>query len=386
MGVFLAVFLLPGDDARMAEEAGTAVADAPSEATSTESAPAPAPVESPTPPSGVDRTIPTPEPTPHPWQDPPRQEPRPEPAPRQPEPAPRPSDPEPAREPAPLEEAKDASDSLLNWRDLADPEYRKDPVLMKYKSPGEALKALVHQERLLGNSIQIPREGAGETQWRTIFEKLGCPKAPSDYTIADPDMGKDEQGNARGLAPNFLVNLLDVAHRAGLNNKQAQEFVNFAARTVVQSENIQAGEMAMQKAQAERELFDAFAGETAAMIQKATMAISRMGEGRYGGGQYAQRAAEKIRASHLGNDVDVIAMFANVWDNFSEGQFIESGASGILSSREQIDADIAAFGAVMNDPTKSMPEREAARSRQFKLFQDRNALDEAAARRQSGFR
>lgn len=69
-----------------------------------------------------------------------------------------------------------------------------------------------------------------------------------------------------------------------------------------------------------------------------------------------------------------------------EGNFIDGGSSGILSSREQIDADIAAFGAIMNDQTRSMPEREAARARQFRLFQDKNALDEAAARRQSGFR
>ena len=362
-------------------DTGTAVADAPSVTVVTETATAPPQADGAAP-TGVERTIPTPEHAPHPWQaDPVRPDARQPASARTPTPTP-----EPEREPDPLEGAKDASDSVLNWRDLADPQYRKDPVLMKYKSPGEALAALVHQERLLGNSIQIPREGASETQWRTIFEKLGCPKSPSEYVITDPDMGQDEAGNAKGLAPNFLVNLLEQAHRDGLTPKQAQGMVNFAARTVVQSENIQAGEMAMAKAQAERALFDAFAGETARLIQKSQMALARLGEGRYGGGEYAQRAAEKIRASVLGNDVDVIAMFANMWDNMGEGEFIESGAGGGLSSRDQIEADIAAFGTIMNDETKSFPEREAARVRQFKLFQDLNALNEAAARRQSGFR
>jgi hypothetical protein len=182
------------------------------------------------------------------------------------------------------------------------------------------------------------------------------------------------------------VSLLDVCHQAGLNPKQAQAFVDFAARTVVQSENIQAGEMAMQKAAAERELFEAFAGDAATMIQKATMAIQRMGEGRYGGGAYAQRAAEKLRTSALGNDVDVIAALANMWDSFSEGNFIESGAGGGLSSRDQIMADIAAFGQVMNDEKRPYDERVAAQKKQYQLFQDLNALEDAAQRRQNGFR
>jgi hypothetical protein len=289
----------------------------------------------------------------------------------------------PAKEP-PADEARDTL--IENWRDLADPEYRKDPVLGKYKTVNEALKALVHNERLLGNAIQIPREGASEVQWRHIYEKLGCPKHPGEYVIADPAMGQDEDGNAKTLAPNFVVSLLDVCHQAGLNPKQAQAFVDFAARTVVQSENIQAGEMAMQKAAAERELFEAFGSESATIIQKATMAIQRIGEGRYGGGAYAQRAAEKIRQSVLGNDVDVVAMLANVWDNFSEGQFIESSAGGGMTSRDQLMADIAAFGAIMNDERRPHDERVAAQKKQYSLFQDLNAMEDAAQRRQNGFR
>jgi hypothetical protein len=283
-----------------------------------------------------------------------------------------------------LEDARDANDTLLNWRDLADPEFRNHPTLQKYKSVNEALKAVVNQEELLGRSITIPKPGASDTQWRTIFEKLGCPKTASDYAITDPDMGKDADGNAKGLAPNFLVSLLDVAHTAGLTNKQAQEFVNFAARTVVQSENIQAGEMAMQKAQAERQLFEAFAGDAATMIQKATMAISRLGEGRYGGGSYSQRAAEKLRSSSLGNDVDVIAAFSNLWDNMSEGQFIE-GPAGSLSSKDQIQADLVASDSIMNDDTKPIAERNQAAARSFQLRHDLVALEEAAERRATGF-
>jgi hypothetical protein len=358
----------------MAEDAGTAVAEIASGGESVNGAADSAAVDTPSPPVAPAPTPPAPAPVAPPRLDPtPRQEPQ-----RSPEP-------EPVRRPDPLEGAKDANETLLNWRDMVDPEYRKDPVLMQYNSPGEALKGLIHQARLMGSMIAIPKEGASETQMRAVYEKLGCPKTPIDYVIADPPMGQDEDGNAKGLAPNFLVNLLDVCHRAGLNTKQAQEFVNFAARTVVQSENIQAGEMAMQKAQSERALFEAFAGETADLLKKAWGAIGRLGEGRYGGGEYARRAVEKIKASPLGNDVDIVATFANIWDNMDEGKYAE-GTSGGLSSREQIEADRDAFAAIMNNVNNPMDERKAAQARHFKLLQDLNTLTDAAARRQNGFR
>ena len=356
------------DEDDMAEEAGTAVMDSPAAGLETTDAG-----------TSINGTTPAPVVT-EPVQDTPQLpvqlEPRSEPA-REVRTETR-TDPKP-----PVTPDTKADDTLIkNWRLLADPEFRDDPVLGKYETVNEALKALVHQGRLLGNSIQIPREGAGETQWRAIWEKLGCPKSAGEYAIADPDMGKDDDGNARGLAPNFLVSLLETAHTAGLNNQQAQALVNFAARTVVQSENIQAGEMAMRKAEGERMLYEAFAGDAASMLQKATMAISRLGEGRYGGGTYAQRAAEKIRSSPLGNDVDVIAALANLWDNMGEGQFIESSTGGGMQTRDAIMADIQTFGAVMNDTSKPLAERQAAQQKQYRLFQDLDAMDEAAARRQ----
>jgi hypothetical protein len=296
------------------------------------------------------------------------------------------AEPDPSAERPPLDEARDATDTLLNWRDLADPKYRQSPTLKKYDSVGKALDALVNQEELLGRSIQVPREGAGEVQWRNVYEKLGCPKVAGDYTIRDPDMGQDDEGNARTLAPNFLVSLLDVAHAAGLNNSQAQHFVDFAARTVLNSEQIQAGEMAMHKAQTERELFQAFGGDSATMIQKARLALTKLGEGRYGGGAYAQRAAEKWANSALGNDVDMVAMLANLWDNVSEGNFVESGAGGELSSREQLTADIVALDTTMHDESKPLAEREQAAQAAFRKRQDLVAMDEAATRRQGGFR
>jgi hypothetical protein len=278
--------------------------------------------------------------------------------------------------PAPLEDAKDASETLLNWRDLASPELRQSKVLAKYKTAGEALDALVHQSELLGRSIQIPKDNASDTQKRLVYEKLGCPKTASEYTITDPDMGTDEEGNAKTLAPDFVGSLLQLGHDMMLAPWQLQKLVDFTGQTVVRSEKIQAGEMAMQKAEAQRELFHAFGAETPTLIEKAKLFFTNAGTGRYGGGKYAEEAAEAWVNSPLANHPAMIAALANMWDNYKEGVYIESGAGGSLETTEQAQADIHALNAIAFDESKPMPERQAAQERVLQL---RRMLNEQQA-------
>jgi hypothetical protein len=275
----------------------------------------------------------------------------------------------------------ETEDNVLNWRNLADPEYRDHPTLRKYTTVAEALKAHVHQQELLGRSITIPREGAGETQWREIHEKLGCPTHIGDYVIQDPDMGTHENGERKTLDAQFLSTLLGVAHEAGLNSKQAQAFVNMAGQLVVRSEQIQKGQAAVERADMERALYEAFGADTASILQKAKLVVANMGSGRYGGGEYAQRAIAKLEASPLGRDPDIQAMLANMWDNVSEGTYHESSTGGGMLSRDTLTADIEALGAIMNDPSKPMAERQAAQAKQLNLYRELNAMNEAGARR-----
>jgi hypothetical protein len=266
------------------------------------------------------------------------------------------------------------------------PDVRGEKVWEKHKTLPDALKALAEQEKLLGRMIPLPREGASDAQMRAFYERLGCPKLPADYVIKDPDMGQDADGKARTLAPDFLASLLETAHQAGLRNEQAQQFIDFAARTVVRSENIQAGEVATQRAQAERDLYEAFGGDAPAMIEKARMFVINMGSGRYGGGSYAERLAEKLKHGPMANDIDLIAAFANGFDNFREGIWVGDEIGGSVTSMEQMEADAKALAAVMNDDARSMDERVAAQKKQFALFQQMNEVREVEERRRQTLR
>lgn len=361
----------------MAEEAAAAVADVPSGAESGATSPVVDPGEGtaaplePSPPS-----VPEPLPTRQPVE---RREPTPEREPAR----------QPARSPArqPEQQTEPASDdTLLDWHDMIPADVRGDKVWEKHKTLPDALKALAEQEKLLGRMIPLPREGASDAQMRAFYERLGCPKLAADYVITDPDMGQDADGNTRTLAPDFLTSLLEVAHQAGLRPEQAQQFVNFAARTVVRSENIQAGETAAQKAQAERDLYDAFGGEAPAMIEKARMFVINMGSGRYGGGSYAERLAEKLKSGPMANDIDLIAAFANGFDAFREGIWVGDEIGGSLSSMEQMETDAKALASVMNDDARPMEERVAAQKKQFALFQQMNEVREADERRRNTLR
>lgn len=367
----------------MAEESAAAVADAPAEAPSVSEGASLA--ES----SGVPST-----PGPAPETPPSAPEPLPPPTPVAPREAP------PAREPARSRDASrresrseaepapppQASESLLDWHDMIPAEHRNDKVWEKHKTLQEALSALVNQEHLMGRMIPLPREGASDAQMRAFYERLGCPKLASDYVLTDPDMGQDADGQPITFEPDFLTSMLEACHQGGLRGEQAQIIANFAARTITRARNIEAGQVAMQRAQAERDLYDAFGGDAPSMIEKARLFVINMGSGRYGGGSYAERLADKLKTGPLANDIDLIAAFANGFDNFREGIWVGDEVGGSLTSMEQMEADAQALAAVMNDAKRPMDERVAAQKKQFALFQQMNEVREANERRQQTLR
>jgi len=100
---------------------------------------------------------------------------------------------------------------------------REHPVLAKYASKNEAVKALIHAQRLLGRRpdltgfVRVPDEGAGEEQWREFHAVAGRPEEPSGYEFPQPTLPKDVALNAE-LVEQFRAK----AHEMGLSARQAR--------------------------------------------------------------------------------------------------------------------------------------------------------------------
>lgn len=268
------------------------------------------------------------------------------------------------------------SGSLLDWRSLAEPEYREDPVLQKYTSASEALKALVHSQRELGGRVRLPQEGASEAEWNQFYDRMGRPKSAGEYVVEDPKTAEGEPL----LAKEFHTRLLEAGHAAGLTPKQMQAMINFAGQTVTDSAQLQSGLQAMQKAEAEKELAQMFGASAPRILAQANMVFDMLARGRWGGDK-AIEARNRWSKSELANDPYMIAVLSNIWDDLGEGRFVESDTGGPLMSAEALSTKKAELLQVAMDETKSRGEREAAQAQLKGIYDQLVRLQEAAARR-----
>ena len=95
---------------------------------------------------------------------------------------------------------KDAPDDVRGWLEKKG-----------YKDMGEALKGHLNLERAFGgDKIVMPKEATDEAGWNAVYDKLGRPKAATDYKVPE---GVDS-ATAMALAPEL--------HKLGLNQRQVE--------------------------------------------------------------------------------------------------------------------------------------------------------------------
>lgn len=97
---------------------------------------------------------------------------------------------------------------------------REHPALAKYGSKDEAVKALVHAQKLLGRKAPdgpvLPGPGAPDEDWGRVYAALGRPEGPEGYELPDMDLEEGFELN-RDLLDEFKAK----AHELGLSAGQA---------------------------------------------------------------------------------------------------------------------------------------------------------------------
>jgi hypothetical protein len=103
---------------------------------------------------------------------------------------------------------------------------REHPALAKYASKDEAVKALVHAQRLIGmrpedmdGVLRVPASDAGPEQWDRVWTALGRPEKPEGYRLPELDLPDDldidedlraeflARSHALGLTPDQVAGL-----------------------------------------------------------------------------------------------------------------------------------------------------------------------------------
>ena len=113
-----------------------------------------------------------------------------------------------------------AGEASSEWKSGIDKEFLDHPVIKNAKDLNSLAKSLVHAQSLVGSDkFVIPGEGANDEQWNEVYGKLGRPEAADKYDFTVE--GADEA---------MMTGFKDIAHTAGLNNKQAKNIVEWYSK------------------------------------------------------------------------------------------------------------------------------------------------------------
>ncbi|MBU1040721.1 MAG: hypothetical protein KKF77_06460 [Proteobacteria bacterium] len=217
---------------------------------------------------------------------------------------------------------------------------RQHPALAKYASAGEALKALVHAQRLLGRKTES--EGSLLSQGLATAPGMdGRPESPEAYQLPDIELPEDFRVD-EPLRKAFL----DKAHELGLSDAQAGGL--YAWFVPLNVEGLRAH---TEKAHSERKkrrerefsgLRQAHGGDALTVLESARKAVLALG------GKPLMQALEQTGAA---DDACVLQAFARMAPLVSESSLRGKNAGGAASLTPQ------RLREMMRDPRYFDPSR-----------------------------
>ena len=245
-----------------------------------------------------------------------------------------------------------------DWKAALPQDLRDDPTVARLGSVADAMKMLVHAQRLVGRDrVAIPGADAPEEDWNALHDRLGRPERPEDYDLALPEGAPGDVPVDEALAGRFR----EQAHRLGLLPRQVQGLYAW-----FMGEQAQGAEVA---ASAAEEAGATLRREWGASYARNLDAARRAG--RMLGGE---TLLKHLDDSGIGNDPQVIRALARAGRLLAEADAPEAGAAdGFAPIGEAARGEIArlqgdaAFMAAYRD--RQHPDHGSAMSRMRGLFE-----------------
>jgi len=184
---------------------------------------------------------------------------------------------------------------------------RQHPALTKYASKDEAIKALVHAQRLLGKKGETGAPGSLLSQG-ACQPGQPCPESPAGYTLPPIDLPEDFSVD-EALRDAFL----DKAHELGLSDAQAGGlyawFVPLNAQAVVEQDQRSRSERLKVRERELGALRQVHGGGAQSVLEAARKAVLALG---------GKELMERLEANGAADDARVVQAFARMAPLVSE--------------------------------------------------------------------
>jgi len=131
--------------------------------------------------------------------------------------------------PVDVGEATSVEPVKVDWRTEIPEEIRGHKSLETITDVGQLAKSFVNAQSMIGaDKVAIPGKYATDDDWGVVYDKMGRPAESSGYEL--------ENKIAEGQAENseMITGFKDIAHKLGLQTKQAQGLLNWFNETTAQ--------------------------------------------------------------------------------------------------------------------------------------------------------
>lgn len=186
------------------------------------------------------------------------------------------------------------------WRDALPEEFRNDASLANFKNVDDLAKSFIHAQKLIGkDKVVVPTSSSTPEEWNSFYKKVGMPE-PDKYAV--DGLGDDEAS----------AKLKDLFVKNNILPAQAKNIMEFLASEFSGTEEDTSGDYEA-AIQAGIEDLKADWGEAfAPNLQRAVAVVDMFG---------GDEMKEYLRETGLGNDPNLIRLFAKIGAQFSEDSF-----------------------------------------------------------------
>ena len=201
-----------------------------------------------------------------------------------------------------------------DWKEyIEDSDLRTSSQIQDYKSVDDLVKAHNHHMSMVGSSVRLPNEMAGEEDWQKFYSKIGRPDEASSYKLNTPKV-PDGMKFDEGIKTNFS----GIAFKNGLRPDQASALFDWMTGTGIDIESQKQEAFAKAKEQNIEKIKENWGDEFNLRAKNVNKAINSF---------LPEDSRERIMAMAT-NDLDFANMLSAVGEQIGEDSSVGSGSSG----------------------------------------------------------
>ena len=186
-----------------------------------------------------------------------------------------------------------------DWRSSLSDEIKNDATLANIQDIESAAKTLIHQQKMLGSRIPMPKTDEERSE---LYTKLGRPNDASGYKVEVP------QSHESYFQEDNLNEFKNVAHNIGLNQSQVDALINYQLKTIDTDASKQDARLAVGKQETENSLKQEWGYDYDKQVRNAQRALQ----------VYGDPELQQLMQGEAGNNPAVVKFFARIGAEVTE--------------------------------------------------------------------